>query len=45
MHWKVEFGSLELNLNDGLVLVVAPLGPEPIVVSGGAVSPAFTLIL
>jgi hypothetical protein len=37
-HWNVEFGSLELNWNCGLRLLVSPVGPAVIVVSGGSES-------
>ena len=37
-HWKVEPGSDEENENDAEALVLVPLGPQPIVVSGAVVS-------
>ena len=37
-HWNVEPDSLEENSNVALVLVVDPVGPESIVVSGAVVS-------
>jgi hypothetical protein len=38
-HSNVEAGSLEVKVNSALVLRVGLGGPEPIVVSGGVVSP------
>ena len=38
LHWKVEPGSLEEKPKLGEGLVVVPVGPEVIVVSGGVVS-------
>ena len=38
LHSKVAPASPEENVNDGVVSVVAPLGPESIEVFGGAVS-------
>jgi hypothetical protein len=37
-HWNVEPGSLDEKANVALVLVVVPLGPDVIVVSGAVVS-------
>jgi hypothetical protein len=37
LHWNVAPGS-EVNVNDGAVLFVVPVGPPVIVVSGAAVS-------
>ena len=39
MHWNVAPAGSELEKpNDGFLSVVAPLGPDPIDVSGAAVS-------
>ena len=39
-HWNVEPLSLAVNANVGVVSLVGPVGPEPIVVSGAVVSDA-----
>jgi hypothetical protein len=42
LHSKVEFVSVEVKLNDALVLAVLAGGADVIDVSGGVVSPAVT---
>lgn len=37
-HEKVEFSSLDVNVNEAVLEVLAPLGPEVMVVDGGVVS-------
>src|SRR5690349_11187777 len=34
-HWKVEPGSVDVNVNVGVVLLVGPLGPPVMLVFGG----------
>ncbi len=44
LHSNVEFASVAVNVNDGAVEVVAPVGPPVIVVSGGPVSTVKALV-
>ena len=37
-HWNVDPLSLDVNANVGVVSLVGPVGPEPIVVSGATLS-------
>jgi hypothetical protein len=38
-HWKTAFGSSAVNVNVGVVSVVATAGPSWIVTTGGVMSP------
>ena len=44
LHSKVEFASDEEKANEAEVLLTDPDGPEPMVVSGGVVSGAGTVL-
>ena len=38
LHSNTELGSLPLNVKDAVVALVEPLGPAPMLVSGGVLS-------